>query len=207
MITSKSLHHANIALLFNERDFSLPESADLMALYKGADAKGARLVDDPVLPAKVLTLPAIKTRLTVEYPRLRIDDESMLELDKSRLAKDARHAYDALFKKYPLGAWGINMDIYFRTQNLIPLQDLFLPYFGKEALEGADLLDTGIQFTLRRKKFVEVWFIKVTGPLEIAVHINRHFRDTDFPSEKGLQDALLKCYNETDKMMENFMFS
>jgi hypothetical protein len=207
MITSKSLHHSNVALLFDEKSFAIPESADLMALYRGDEAKGARLVDDTVLRAKVLTLPAIKTRITVEYPRVRIDDESMEEIAKSRLAKDARHAYDTLFKKHPLTAWGINMDIYFRTQNLIQLRELFLPYFGGEALEGADLLDTGIQFTLKRKKVVEVWFLKVTGPLEVAVHINRHFTDVPFPDEKGLQDELVKCYNETDKMMEHFMFS
>ncbi|MBI5077806.1 MAG: hypothetical protein HZB11_00325 [Candidatus Yonathbacteria bacterium] len=207
MITSKSLHHANIALIFNERDFALPESADLMALYRGADAKGARLVDDAVLRAKVLTLPAIQTRFTVEHSRLRIDDESGAELAKSRLAKDARHAYDALFKRYPLGAWGINMDIYFRTQNLIQLRELFLPYFGEEALTGADILDTGIQFTLKRKNFVEVWFVKITAPLEVAVHVNRHFRGVDFPDEKWLEDALEKCYNETDKMMEHFRFA
>ncbi|MFZ2303835.1 MAG: hypothetical protein WAV98_03560 [Minisyncoccia bacterium] len=207
MITSKSLHHSNVALLFDEKSFAIPESADLVALYRGEDAKGARLVDDTVLRAKVLTLPAIKTRITVEYPRVRIDDESMSELDKSRLAKDARHAYDTLFKKHPLTAWGINMDIYFRTQNLIQLKELFLPYFSEEALVGADILDTGIQFTIKKKKVVEVWFLKVTGPLEVAVHINRHFKDVDFPDEKGLQEELMKCYNETDKMMEHFMFS
>lgn len=207
MITSKSLHHSNIALLFDDKSFVLPESADFVALYRGEEARGARLVDDPVLRAKVLTLPAIQTRFTIEGSRLRVDDESGAELPKSRLAKDARHAYDALFKKFPLPAWGINMDIYFRTQNLIQLKELFYPYFGEQALEGVDLLDTGIQFTLKKKKVVEVWFIKVTGPLEVAVHVNRHFTGVDFPDEKGLQDALEKCYNETDKMMEHFMFS
>lgn len=207
MITSKSLHHSNVALLFHEKSFALPESADLMALYRGEEAKGARLVDDPVLRAKVLTLPAIKTRFTVEHPRVRIDDESGEEIEKSRLAKEARHAYDTLFSRYPLSAWGINMDIYFRTQNLIQIRELFLPYFGGEALEGADLLDTGIQFTIKRKKVIEVWFIKVTGPLEVAVHVNRHFTEVPFPDEKGLQDALEKCYNETDKMMEHFSFA
>lgn len=207
MITSKSLHHANIALIFNERTFSLPESSDFMALYQGKEAKGARLVDDAVLRAKVLTLPAIQTRLTLEGSRLRIDDESGSELEKSRLTKDAHHAYVSLFKRYPLSAWGINMDIYFRTQNLVQIQSLFSAYFGDEALEGADLLDTGIQFTLRRKKYVEVWFLKVTGPLEVAVHVNRHFTGVEFPNEKGLQDALEKCYNETDNMMKRFIYA
>lgn len=207
MITSKSLHHSNIALLFHEKSFALPESADLMALYRGEEAKGARLVDDPVLRAKVLTLPALKTRITVEYPRVRIDDESGVELEKSRLAKDARNTYDALFSRFPLAAWGINMDIYFRTQNMIQLRELFLPYFEEEALVGADLLDTGIQFTVRKKKYVEVWFLKVTAPLEVAVHVNRHFTGVDFPDQKGLEDALEKCYNETSEMMEHFSFA
>lgn len=207
MITSKSLHHANIALIFNERTFMLPESSDLMALYKGKEAKGARFVDDPVLRAKVVTFPAIQTRFTLEGSRLRIDDESGTELPSSRLAIDTYHAYSSLFKQYPLTAWGINMDIYFRTQNLVQIQSLFSAYFGDEALEGADLLDTGIQFTLRRKKYVEVWFLKVTGPLEVAVHVNRHFTGVDFPNEKGLQGVLEKCYNETDKMMNHFIFA
>lgn len=207
MITSKSLHHANIALIFDERTFTLPESADLMALYRGKEAKGARLIDDAVIKAKVLSLPAIQTRFTVEQSRLRIDDESGAELDKSRLALDASHAYNALFKQYPLTAWGINMDIYFRTQNLIQIRDLFSAYFSDEALEGADLLDTGIQFTIRRKRFIEVWFLKVTAPLEVSVHVNRHFTNTPFPNEKGIQEALEKCYTETDKMMERFVYA
>lgn len=207
MITSKSLHHANIALIFNERTFTIPENAELMALYRGADAKGARLVDDSVLRAKVFTFPAIQTRFTIEGSRLRVDDESGAELPKSHLAKNASHTYETLFRHYPLNAWGINMDIYFRTQNLIRIHDLFSVYFGDEALAGADLLDTGIQFTLRRKKFTEVWFIKITGPLEVAVHINRHFTDSVFPNEKGIQEAFEKCYTETDKMMEQFVYA
>lgn len=206
MIISKSLHHSNIALLFDERTFVLPENADLVGLYRGDEAKGARLTDDPVLRAKVLMLPAIQTRITVEHPRVRIDDESGAELDKTRLAKDSRHAYDALFSRQPLAAWGINFDLYFKTQNVIPIRDIFSAQFSEDALEGADIMDTGIQFTLRRKKFTEVWFIKVTAPLEMAVHVNRHFSDPVFPDEKGLQDALLKCYNETDKMMSKFLY-
>lgn len=207
MITAKSLHHANIALIFNERTFALPESSDFMALYKGKEAKGARLIDDVVLRAKVLSLPAIQTRFTLEGSRLRIDDESGAELSSSRLAKETHHAYVSLFNQFPLTAWGINMDIYFRTQNLVQIKNLFSTYFEEGALEGADLLDTGIQFTLRRKKYVEVWFLKVTGPLEVAVHVNRHFTGVDFPNEKGLQGALEKCYNETDKMMNHFIFA
>lgn len=206
MIVSQSLHHSNIAFLFDEKSFLLPENADLVGLYRGDEAKGARLTDDPVLRAKVLMLPAIQTRITVEHPRVRIDDESGAELDKSRIAKDARHAYDALFSRQPLSAWGINMDFYFKTQNLIPIRDLFFSYFAEDALPGADLLDTGIQFTLRRKKFTEVWFLKVTAPLEIAVHVNRHFPESVFPNEQGLQDALLKCYNETNRMMSHFLY-
>lgn len=182
----------------------MPENADLMALYRGEEARGARLVDDPVLPAKVLSLPSTNTRLTLEKSRLRIDDELGAPLEKSRLAKDARRAYDALFSKCPISAWGVNLDIYFQTRNLVPLDELFSPFFGDKALSGADLLDVGIQFTIKKGNYSEVWFLKVTGPLEIAVHVNRHFDGTSLPDEKVMHEVLLKCYNEADDMMSHF---
>lgn len=209
-MVSKSLHHSNIAFLFDGKKFIEPENAAFGALFTGAAGKGARFTDDPVLRAKVLTLPAIGIQITLEaageHPRLRIDDETQAEPDKSALTGHAIHALRNLFPQTPFVAYGFNYDIFFKTRDVVPIKDIFEEYFDEEAAAGADLRDVGIQFSLDRGKSSEVWFIKVVSPMEVAAHLNNHFPTSHLPAAAELQTAFVKCYEDSAAMMEKFRY-
>lgn len=203
-IVQKSFHHGNVTVVWNPERFVMPENADLGGIYRGAEAQGARLTDDPVIGAKVLMLPAIGLKITIEKNRVRFDDETGNEPEKSRLCADVTKICAALFPKMPIESWGFNYDIYFRTRDVIFIENIFKSYFGEKTLSGATLMDTGIQFTLDKKKYQEVWFLKVTAPLEIAAHVNVHFPTKPLPTADELKKMFIECYNKTDDLMAQF---
>lgn len=203
-IVQKSYHHGNVTVIFNPDRFAMPENADLGAIHRGEEAKGARLTDDAVLGAKVLILPAIGLRVTLEKNRIRFDDETSVPPENSRLPHDVPKIIATLFPNTPIDSWGFNYDIFFKTRNVIFIQNIFKSYFGDKALDGATLMDAGIQFTLGKKKHQEVWFIKVTAPLEIAAHVNYHFANKALPTAEELKKMFAECYNKTDDLMAQF---
>lgn len=207
MITSKSLHHSNITLLFDRTTIQVPDNALLSSLYNQEKSKGAQFVDDPLIHSKLLTLPAINLRVIWENGRLRIEDESQNEPEKSTLAKETTYIYEKLFGKQKLLGYGFNYDIFYRYNNVIGMERIFTHFFGKEILEHADLRDIGVQFTLEKKNknITEVWFLKITAPLEVAVHINRHFAENELPKQDKLHILFENCYTEADNVMKNFM--
>lgn len=204
MITSKSLHHSNVVLAFDERTFPSPENAVITSAYTGEEGRGARFLDDPLIHAKVLTLPNIGIKLTLEGIRARIDDESKAEPNVSRLAQETARIYQSIFNKGKLTAYGFNYEMYYRFNNLIPLEYIFSGYFSKDALSGATLKDVGIQFTLNRKHVDEIWYIKVTAPLEVAAHINVHIPASELPGESELKRMFEKQYADFDLIMGKF---
>ncbi|MBI5306011.1 hypothetical protein HZB04_00235 [Candidatus Wolfebacteria bacterium] len=204
MITAKSIFHSNVAFLFEEANFLAPENEKFMALYSGEEGKGARFFEDPILKAKVLILPQIKLKITIENRRLRIDDESQKEPKDSRLAKDAFEIFRKLFPWSALESFGFNFDIHFRFNNVLNSQHMFENVFGKEILKNFDLKDFGFQFTLDKseKNFADLWFLKIVAPLELATHINRHFSLKTLPPLERLIEMFENCYDETDEVIE-----
>jgi hypothetical protein len=209
MITAKSLHHSNIIILFNESNFSLPENEALIGLYRGDEAKGSRFIDDPFIGAKVLTLPALGLRITIEKNRLRIDDEVGREPKDSRLAQDTAYICEKLFQSKNIISFGFNFDIFYRFNNVLPTSEMFEGFFGEEPLKTNTLLDFGVSFTLDkpRENFRDTYFTKITAPLEMAVHLNRHFDLKALPNTEGLQKMFDNCYNKIDEVLNNFTYS
>jgi len=214
-ITSKSLHHSNIVFVFDESRFIAPENHVLASFYRGEAAIGARFVDDPVLRTKILELPKLKLQISVEPVRLKIDDNSQEEPEKSFLIKEAVNVFQQLFSQNSkLIGFGFNFDIYYQTNQVIRLQDFFAGFAGKEALKKSELMDFGVQFTLEKDggKKREIYFIKITAPLEIAVHVNYHFPSLKLapplrlPELSEIETSFSKCYNETDEIIEGLKF-
>lgn len=205
MITSKSLFNSNIAFVFNEKNFIQPENEQFASLFGGEKSKGARFIDDPIIKAKVLTLPNTGLKLTLENRRLIIDDQTAKEPKESFLIAESVAVIDKLFKNNTLDGFGFNFDVYYRFNNVIPIKDIFENFFGEELLKKNDLRDFGFQFTLEKKKDIsEVWFLKITAPLELAVHFNRHFQVRQLPALEHLRQMFENCYNEMDEVIKNF---
>ncbi len=207
-ITSKSLHHANIVFVFEERKFVLPDNTALMAVYQGDLAAGAQFIDDPVLKTKVLDLPRLKTQIAIDLNRLRIEDFSQEEPENSNLINIALNIHQQLFNQIPLVGLGFNFDIYYRSSEVIRLQDLFKNFVDGKVLEKNDLRDVGVQFTLEKEggRKRETYFLKIIAPLEIALHINHHLPLKKLPEKDELTAMFEKCYKETDEVIQNLKF-
>lgn len=214
-ITSKSLYHSNLVFLFKEEKFIPLDNAALTGFYRGQAAVGARFIDDVVAQTKILTLPALKIKIILERARLRIEDESQEEPQKSTLVKEAFKIFQQLFSQFPLTGFGFNFDIYYRFSEVIRINDLFGYFVGSKILEKNDLRDLGIQFTLEKEggKKLEQYFIKITAPLEIVAHVNHHFSTPMLPTtsmgqnqDAALQKFFEENYNQTDEVVRNLNF-
>ncbi|MBI5912987.1 hypothetical protein HY839_00935 [Candidatus Azambacteria bacterium] len=202
MLTSKSLFHSNLAILFPEQGFAAPDNGAFAALCGGKGAEGARFFDDPFARTKMLTLPALGLKAVLEGRRLRVEDESASEPDKSRLTVEASRIAHALFPNTALEGFGLNIDATCRFNNVIRIQNMFEHFFGAEPLGRADLRDFGFQFTIDRGAGnTDIYFIKITAPLEIALHVNRHFAERTLPAPDRLQQLFEDCYNEIDTII------
>jgi len=208
MITSKSLFHINFVAVFKDEGFVVPDNSLFNTLYQGKEAEGARFIDDPLAKTKMLVLPAMNLRIILEGTRLRLDDESGAEPGKSRLATAVAKTVSKLFSGQQALGFGFNMDFYFRFNKVLTIKDYFDHFFKEEVLKKYDLRDFGFQFTLDKssEKLQDIWFFKITSPLELAVHTNRHFNLTQLPDQENLQKLLETCYNEADFVVESLKF-
>ncbi len=204
LITSKSLHRANFVVAFEEGKFVAPDNPLLTALYQGQEAAGAHFIDDPVLRTKILDLPRLKIQVAVEPNRFLVEYTAGEEPRNSRLISEATRIYQQLFAQFPLTSFGFNFDFYYRFSDVIRLKDLLLNFSEPKILEKADLRDLGVQFTLEKEggKKQETYFIKITAPLEVAVHLNTHFNQKKLPGPEDLQKIFEKCYNEIDETIQ-----
>lgn len=206
-ITAKSLHHANVVVVFRDKHFVSPDIGPFTALYRGEEAKGARFLEDPILQTKMLVLPAIQEKVTLEGTRLRVDDDSGKEPENSRIIKDILRIREELFPDNRITGYGFNYDMVYRFNNVIPIRRIFDNFFGATVLRGRELRDFGFQFTLEAKKaeVVDTFFMKIVSPLELAVHLNRHYAKSVLPEEKILVDLLSDCYTTyVDEVITSF---
>ena len=207
MITSKSLFHSNIVVLFQEQNFVAPDNSAFGSLYGGDAAKGARFFDDPLMQIKELALPAMNLKISLEKQRLRIEDLAANEPQSSILVQETLNICQKLFPQTALAGFGFNFDLFFRFNTLLPIKDAFARFFGNEPIQNADLRDFGFQFTLDRGNGnFDVYFLKVTSPLELAAHLNRHFNEQKLPQKEKLQKMLENCYNDVDKVVGQLKF-
>lgn len=187
----------------------MPDNTALMAVYQGDLAAGAQFVDDPVLKTKILDLPRLKTQIAIDLNRLRVEDFSQTEPENSNLINTALHVHQQLFNQIPLAGLGFNFDIYYRSSEVIRLQDLFKKFVDAKALEKNDLRDVGVQFTLEKEggRKREAYFLKIIAPLEIVLHINHHFSLKKLPEKDEISAMFENCYKETDEVIKNLKIS
>lgn len=206
-VTSKSLHHSNVVIVFSDTGFRSPEIGELASLYSGEDARGARFIEDPVLQTKLLALPKLNIKITIEGMRLRVDDDLGNDPKEARIIRDLLMTKKKLFSDTKVTGFGFNYDVYYKFNNIIPIRDIFENFFNKEVLGGKELRDIGVQFTVESGggKIVDTWFFKIVSPLELAVHLNRHFSQSTIPTEKEIARLFENCYNrEIDEVIKSF---
>jgi hypothetical protein len=218
-IVSKSLHHSNIVFVFEAGKLVFLDNSNLLSIYKQSEIEGANFVDDTALKIKILNLPKLKIQIVVEPDRLIIDDNSQAEPNESNLIWQAAYIYWNLVRQFKLTGFGFNFDIYYKFNETIPMQEIFLNLANKKILEDSDLLDWGMQFSLDKKsKQRDQYFMKIISPMEISVRLNNHFTFEDLPilppnlgendelkKERiiELQNLFINCYNKADEVISN----
>ncbi len=198
MIKSHSLHKSNIVLVFKEHTVPPPENHEIVGLYAGEAAKGAQLVDDPMMRMKILDVPARGLQIAWEARRLRIEDMRAAEPEDSLLVDEMVMAYETLVapRKIFLDSFGFNFEVYFQTVDVIRINDHFNEISGTFLDLGAGLMDFGWQWTLAEKdgKTLRGYFLKVTAPLEFTMHHNAHFSARELPPKKDIQAMFRESY-------------
>jgi hypothetical protein len=203
MIKSHSLHKSNIVFVFKEHVVSPPENHEIVGLYTGAAAKGAQLVDDPMMRMKILDVPARGLQVAWEARRVRVEDMRAVEPDASTLAEDAVMVYETLCspRKISLDSFGFNFEVYYQTADVIRINDHYNEIAGIFLDLGAGLMDFGWQWTVAEKNGKELngYFLKVTAPLEFTMHHNTHIAARELPSKKDLQVMFENAYEATNR--------
>lgn len=200
----KSLYQANVVFAFDPTGFTTPDNAAFTSLYDGEAGSGARFVDDPVIESKFLSLPKLQLRIALERTRLRVDDDSKLPPDETRLLKEAAHVYSRLFQSSKLAAFGFNFDFFYRFSKIIPERQLFAGFFNEDVLKKATLKNLGVQFAIEKEngKLQETFFMKITAPMELAVHYNVHRVAGELPKVARFEDIYRQAYEAADAIVE-----
>lgn len=208
IITSRSVQHFNIVFAFDEKKFVVPENSEITGFFQASDLIGANFADDSVLRVKILNLPRIKMQVVFESNRIIFESSATEEISEENLIKIATDIHRNFFANFPLTGFGFNFDVFYRFNEAIQLKSFFEKFGGKKILEGSDLRDAGIQFTLDKKggEKIEQHFVKIISPLEIAIHSNHHFPMSALQKNFGFMEVLQKCYDATDLVAENLEF-
>jgi len=210
MIKSHSLHKSNIVFVFKERNVPAPENHELAGLYAGDAAKGAQLVDDPLMRMKILDVPVKGLQIAWEARRLRVEDMQAVEPEESTLIDHAVMAYETLVapRKIILDSLGFNFEVYYQTKDVIRINDYFNELSGTFLDIGSGLMDFGWQWTVAEKnrKALRGFFLKVTAPLEFTMHHNSHFPVKELPSRKDLQAMFRETYRLMNAIASGLKF-
>jgi hypothetical protein len=123
------------------------------------------------------------------------------EPEESPLIDEAVMAYETLVapRKIFLDSFGFNLEAYYQTKDVIRINDYFNEISGTLLDLGAGLMDFGWQWTIAETngKAMRGYFLKVTAPLEFAMHHNAHFAAKEPPPKKDL----LAMFKETYESM------
>ena len=210
MIKSHSLHKSNIVFVFKEHAVPPPENHELAGLYAGDAAKGAQLVDDPLMRMKILDVPVKGLQIAWEARRLRIEDMRAVEPEESTLIDAAAMAYETLVasRNIALDSFGFNFEVYYQTKDVIRINDYFNELSGTFLDLGAGLMDFGWQWTITEKdgKAMRGFFLKVTAPLEFTMHHNAHFSMKELPPKKYLQSLFKETYAAMNSVASGLKF-
>lgn len=196
-----------MVFLFADTYPFIPENKDFNSLFDERASKGANFIDDPTIRTKMLDVPVPNLQVIWEGTRLRIEDKKAVEPSESKLVKEALRIYHALLpENAPLRGFGFNFDVVFQFDDVIRMQDM-LSRLTSQILEiGDGLLDFGWQWTVSSKdaKQLTRYFVKVTAPLELVIHVNYHFVADRLPTEGEINMRHKIGYNSLDSVVDGF---
>jgi hypothetical protein len=168
---------------------------------------GINFIDDPAMRTKVLHIPKRGLTIVWEGRRLRIDDQQAREPEESPLPREAARIEKLLEENgYPgLVGYGYNLDVYYQVRDVIRIHEVLDHVTHQGMTLGAGLLDVGVQWTVMEKDGKEIrgHFVKVTAPLEFALHYNREFRTNTLPKQYRLEEQFKQAYAQAHDVAQS----
>ncbi len=203
---SKSIYGINIVFLLDS-NIAHPENSIFLGLFSGNDAKGMNFNDNSNVNLKVLEVPALGLSVILEGSRLRIEDRFLKSPEESNLIETAVNIFNKLFPGKEIVGYGFNFDIYYQLQDVIRISDTFSSINPTGIKDGESLINLGWQWTIAEKdgKGFKGYFLKVTAPIEIAVHHNLHHNGKKNPEIETLKKEFENAFTETHKHISAFV--
>ncbi len=204
-ILARNLESVSLVVVAGET-LPLPDPAAVFSFFQGADAKGARMLDDVALNLRSFLFPSLDLRIIFEPTRIRFELLSPKKPAEFPLAERAAETLTALFPKRPFPRFGFNYDVAYQYDAVIQQRVILGAFLDKDTLE--DTTHFGWQFTLAKEKGTrrETYFCKVVSPIELRVMANIEL-DRPFPATKEAQSLYERCYTECQGIVEHLKIS
>jgi hypothetical protein len=204
-LTAKNIHHANMVFVLPTDTNIKLDPQEVFGHFTTEQNQGCSYVDDPVMGLRVFQFPKLQLKIIQEKNRLRFEDSSGVDLNKSFLASDGFRLYQAIAKGSPSDSYGFNYDVMVRTDEVIPQQHILANFVSSATID--DVADFGWQFTIRKPNGREqqTYFFKVVSPIEIGLHFNSHF--VGHPSSSAsLTEAFAESFDRVDTIFQQLNF-
>jgi hypothetical protein len=205
-ITAKQIQRSNVVFVFDRNSVSLPEAAQVFALYPGPGSKGALFSDNTSMATRVFDFPEIGYQIVCEPDKIRLEDKKSRTPDVSKLGVEMVRIITALYPNATPIAYGFNYDMIYRTSVVIPMLDIMSHFLKHQTVE--QVKDFGWQYTVSapKSKNSETYFFKAVSPIELSVHANFHFGEYVPHKSTMIQSAFERGYKDADDGLAHTSF-
>jgi hypothetical protein len=202
-IVAKHIQRSNIVFAYPDRAITLPEPALVFAAYPGAAGKGASFADDSSMMTRIFEFPAVGHMWVFEQNRIRLEDKLIRTPQDSKLGDEMLRVTKTLFGNAVPASFGVNYDIIYRTDVVVPTNDIMGHFLKPTVVE--QVKDFGWQYTLVKDKGrrSETYFMKVVSPIEYSMHANIQWNGEGMPTSEDLAKKFIESYKSADEGIEH----
>ncbi len=200
------MQRSNIVFAFAENSLILPDPAAVFSAYPGEASKGSLYSDNTSTATRIFEFPSQGLMWVFNPSHIRLEDKTFRAPDVSKLGQEMTRVVQSLYpKSFPI-ARGVNYDIIYRVDSVIPTGSIMSKFLKPETIE--DVKDFGWQYTLAKEKGkgTETYFFKNISPIELAVHANFHKNESSLPKSEILQKEFEESYISADRSLDQMSF-
>jgi hypothetical protein len=205
-IIAKQIRSSNMILAFADNSLVLPEPSLVFSAYHGDASKGSMFSDNTATGTRIFEFPTQGIMWIFEPSRIRLEDKKSRTPDVSKLGHEMARVVQILYPKAAPTARGVNYDIIYRMDSVIPTGLIMANFLKPEAIE--EVKDFGWQYTLAKEKGkkTETYFFKAASPIEWAIHANFHQNEPGLPKGEVMQKEFETSYVSADRSLNHMNF-
>ncbi|MBU2597852.1 MAG: hypothetical protein KKC53_01535 [Actinobacteria bacterium] len=167
----------NITAVFKEIDHTLITAEKMREIFELSEKekKNSPFLE-PSPNVKILVIPGRQKEIIIEEKRLRVNDKSGKEPNKSELEKYFQIAFDSLVDKTKLIAYGFNYDILVKSEKKIDFKKLSGKCIFESLESGSNILESGVRVLFEKEE--KRYFLQTSpteDPYKMRLHLNTHY--------------------------------